>query len=84
MTIGPGRPAEEMIAAGYALSVDPMSAQALAFRAMKAGYAGIREGRGFGLSGAEVLETIHEIGTVIGIDALYEIEARTTERELYE
>ncbi len=84
MVIGPGRPATEMTAAGYALSVDPMSAQALAFRAMKAGYEGIRDGRGFGMTSAEVLDVIHEVGETIGIDALYAIEAQTTERELYE
>ena len=84
MVIGPGRPATEMTLAGYALSVDPMSAQALAFRAMKAGYEGILAGRGFGMSGPEVLAVIHEVGETIGIEALYAIEARTTERELYE
>ncbi len=84
MVIGPGRPAAEMTAAGYALSVDPMSAQALAFRAMKAGYEGIRDGRGFGMTSADVLGVIHEVGETIGIDALYAIEAQTTERELYE
>jgi methylisocitrate lyase len=83
MVIGPGRPAPEMLVAGYALSVDPMSAQALAFRAMKAGYEGIRSGAGFGMSGPDVLAVIHEIGETIGVEALYEIEARTTERELY-
>jgi len=83
MVIGPGRRAPEMLAAGYALSVDPMSAQALAFRAMKAGYEGIRSGAGFGMSGQDVLAVIHEIGETIGVEALYEIEARTTERDLY-
>ena len=83
MVIGPGRPDTEMAAAGYALSVDPMSAQALAFRAMKAGYEGIRGGLGFGMTGPEVLAVIHEVGETIGVQALYDIEARTTEREMY-
>lgn len=83
MVIGPGRPAAEMTAAGYALAVDPMSAQALAFRAMKAGYEGIRGGTGFGMTAPEVLAVIHEVGETIGVQALYDIEARTTERELY-
>jgi methylisocitrate lyase len=81
MVIGTSRPAAEMLAAGYALSVDPMSAQVLAYRAMKAGYEGIRAGVGFGMTGADVMETIREIGETISIDALYEIEARTTERD---
>ncbi|MBI2767022.1 MAG: isocitrate lyase/PEP mutase family protein [Chloroflexi bacterium] len=80
MTIGPARPAAEMCAAGYALSVDPMSATALGFRALKTGYEGIRSGAGFGMSREEVLAVIHEVGETIGMDALYAIEARTTER----
>ena len=84
MVIGPGRPAAEMTAAGYALAVDPMSAQALAFRAMKAGYEGIRDGAGFGMTGPEVMAVIHEVGETIGVQALYDIEARTTERETYQ
>ncbi|MEX0781222.1 MAG: isocitrate lyase/PEP mutase family protein [Dehalococcoidia bacterium] len=81
MVIGPGRPASEMIAAGYALSVDPMSAQVLAYRAMQSGYEGIRAGAGFGMTAQAVLEAIREIGDTISIDALYEIESRTTERD---
>ena len=84
MVIGPGRPPAEMTAAGYALSVDPMSAQALAFQAMKAGYEGIRSGAGFGMTGPEVMAVIHEIGETMGVQALYDIEARTTEREMYQ
>lgn len=80
MVIGPGRPEGEMLPAGYALSVDPMSAQVLAYRAMRAGYEGIRAGAGFGMPAQEVLATIREIGETIGIEELYAIEARTTER----
>jgi methylisocitrate lyase len=83
MTIGPGRPAAEMLAAGYALSVDPMSTTVLAYQAMKAGYEGIRSGTGFGMSAAEVLAVIHEVGETMNIEALYEIEARTTEADHY-
>ncbi|OAI40334.1 hypothetical protein AYO38_06025 [bacterium SCGC AG-212-C10] len=84
MTIGPGRPNAEMIEAGYSLSVDPMSGTVLAFRAMKAGFEGIRDGTGFGMSREEVLATIKEVGETMNIEALYEIEARTTERAHYE
>ena len=80
MVIGPGRPAGELLGAGYALAVDPMSAQVLAYRAMKAGFEGIRDGRGFGLSGQEVMAAVREMGETIGIEALYELESRTTER----
>lgn len=83
MTIGPGRPAAEMLAAGYALSVDPMSTTVLGFQAMKAGYEGIRSGAGFGMTAAEVMAVIHEVGETMGIDRLYEIEAKTTEAAHY-
>jgi 2-methylisocitrate lyase-like PEP mutase family enzyme len=83
MTIGGGSPPQEMLQAGYALSVDPMSATVLAFRALKEGYEGTRDGSGFGMTQAEVLEIIREVGQTIGIDALYEIEAATSEREFY-
>lgn len=81
MVIGPGRPPQEMLAGGYALSVDPMSAQVLAYRAMQAGYEGIRAGAGFGMTGPEVMAVVREMGETIGIQALYDIEVRTTERE---
>jgi 2-methylisocitrate lyase-like PEP mutase family enzyme len=83
MVIGPGRAPSEMTAAGYSLSVDPMSAQVLAYRATRAGYEGIRDGTGFGMSGPEVMEVIHEVADTIGVQALYDIEARTTEQEHY-
>jgi methylisocitrate lyase len=83
MTIGPGRPAVEMLVAGYALSVDPMSATVLGFRALKAGYEGIRDGSGFGLSRDEVLAVIREVGETIDIQRFYDIEAATTERDAY-
>jgi methylisocitrate lyase len=84
MTIGPGRPKEEMLAAGYPLSVDPMSATVLAFNAIKAGYEGIRDGTGFGMTGPEVMAVIHEVGDTMDIQDLYDIEARTSERAHYE
>lgn len=83
MTIGPGRAAGEMLAAGYALSVDPMSTTVLGYQAMKAGYEGIRSGAGFGMSGTEVVAIIHEVGETIGIESLYAIEAKTTEAAHY-
>jgi methylisocitrate lyase len=81
MTIGGGRPEADMLAAGYALSVEPMSATVLSYRALKAGYEAILAGKPFGMSREEILATIAEVGDTIGIQALYDIEARTTERE---
>jgi len=80
MTIGPGRTREAMLAAGYALEVDPMSATALGFRALQAGYEGIRDRTGFGMSREEVMAVIHDVGETIGIEALYAVEERTTEK----
>jgi methylisocitrate lyase len=84
MTIGPGRPEPDMLAAGYALSVDPMSATVLGFNALKAGYEGIRSGAGFGMSRDEVLAVIHEVGETIDIQRFYDIERATTEQDAYE
>ncbi|MGH2634048.1 MAG: isocitrate lyase/phosphoenolpyruvate mutase family protein [Tepidiformaceae bacterium] len=83
MVIGSGRPAAELLAAGYALSVEPMSPQAAAFRAMKAAYEAIRTGAADEMTGAEVLAVMHEIADTISMDTLYEIEAQTTERDFY-
>ena len=83
MVIGAGRPTEQLLAAGYALSVEPMSPQAAAFRAMKAAYEAIHSGENVGLSGTAVLDVMHEIAETMSIDALYEIESRTTERDHY-
>ena len=80
MGIGPTRPAAELCDAGYALLVEPMSATVLGFRAVKAGYEGLKAGTGIGLSREEIQATITEVGATIGIEALYAIEAATTER----
>lgn len=82
MSIGDTRSAETLRAAGYALAVDPMSATVLGFRALKAGYEALRHGAGIGLSRDEILATIAEVGATIGMEVLYALEARTTEREL--
>lgn len=84
MSIGKPRPAAELTAAGYALSVDPMSATVLGYRAVKQGYEAIHRGEGIGMDRAEVMEVIHEVGETMNIGALYDIEARTTEREHYQ
>ncbi len=80
MTIGPGRPRAGMMEAGYTLEVDPMGGTVLGFQALKQGYEGLLAGEGIGMSREEVMRIIHEVGETIGIDALYAIEERTTER----
>jgi methylisocitrate lyase len=80
MFMGEAQDAAELTAVGYSLSVDAMSATALTVRALSAGYAALRTGAGIGLSEAAILATVHEAGEAIGIEALYAIETRTTER----
>lgn len=84
MVIGAGRPADELLWAGYALSVEPMTPQAAAFRALKSSYQALRDAAGGTLLPAEALSTMQEIADTISMGALYEIEARTTEREPHE
>ena len=57
-----------------------MSATVLGFRAIKAGYEGIRDRAGFGMTREEVMAVIHEVGDTIAIEQFYAIEERTTER----
>lgn len=83
MSIGPMRPVEELLAAGYALAVDPMSATVLGFQAIKWGYEALKAGGGIGMSADQIRDVIHEVGETMGIEHLYEIEARTTERAAY-
>jgi methylisocitrate lyase len=83
MSIGAPRPAAALRAAGYALLVDPMSATVLGFRALKAGYEQLKAGNGIGLSREEIAATMAEVGDTIGMQALYDLEARTTERQAY-
>ncbi len=80
MSIGGTRPDAEMLAAGYALAVDPMSATVVSFHALKAAYQGLRDGTGIGMSREMILETIKEVGRTMDIDDLYAVEEVTTER----
>lgn len=83
MVIGDARPAGEFVAAGYPLAVDPMSATVLGFRALQAGYAALKAGKGIGMSREQIMATIAEVGETIGMEELFAIEARTTERAAY-
>lgn len=83
MSIGRTQPDSELLAAGYALDIDPMSATVLGFRAIKEGYERLKAGPGFGVPREEIMATMREVGETIGVQALYDIEARTTERDHY-
>jgi methylisocitrate lyase len=80
MVIGSGRPADELIASGYALVVEPMGSQVQAYLGMKRAYESLRDGSDAGLGAAEIMSVMSEIGQTIGIDALYALEERTTEQ----
>ncbi len=80
---GPTRPDSEMAKAGYSLSVYPFPVFVLAFEALRGGYQRLRQGtingRGTGMTPREIGALIDEVGSTIGVEQLYEIEARTTE-----
>lgn len=78
-----GRPVADLLGYGFSLGVDPFSATVRSFAAVKAGYEAFARGELDG-SWDEALLQLKEIGETIGIERLYEIEARTTERALYE
>jgi methylisocitrate lyase len=79
MVIGVGRPNAELAAAGYALVVEPMGAQVRAFLGTKQAYEELRDGVP-GMPGRDVMAVMAEIGETMGVQALYELEERTTER----
>jgi methylisocitrate lyase len=74
-----GIPRDELLASGVTLLCDPFSATLLGVRALREGYETL-------LAGGEVVDRrdvrglLHEVGDIMGIQELYEIEARTTER----
>lgn len=74
---------DDLIAGGYTLGLDPFSATVRAYAAIKEGYEALRRGA-FRQDWDEALEQLKEVGQTIGIERLYDIEARTTERERYE
>jgi methylisocitrate lyase len=74
---------EDLRAAGVTLLCDPFSATLLAVRALREGYRTLREG-GDVVAPADVRAALEDVGEIIGIERLYDIEARTTERAFYE
>ncbi len=84
VTFTPSGIAEENLrAAGVTLLCDPFSATLLTVRALREGYRTLREG-GEIVAPGDVRAALHEVGEIIGIERLYDIEARTTERAFYE
>jgi methylisocitrate lyase len=79
-----GYPEADLRAAGYALEVDAFSATLCGFRALKEAYLRMKEGREVVDDFQTALDSLKEVGETIDIERLFEIEARTTERELYE
>jgi 2-methylisocitrate lyase-like PEP mutase family enzyme len=70
---------DELRAAGVTLVCDPYSATLLTVRALREGYATLRDG-GQIVDRANVRDELHDVGEIIGIEELYAIEERTTER----
>jgi methylisocitrate lyase len=73
---------EDLLAAGVTLLCDPFSATLLTVRALREGYETLRGG-GDVVAPADVRAELHAVGEIIGIEALYAIEERTTEREAH-
>ncbi len=78
-----GRTDSQLADAGYRLKLDAFSATLFGYRAIRAGYEVLRQGRELAGSMDEALDELSEIGATMGIETLYGIEARTTERERY-
>jgi 2-methylisocitrate lyase-like PEP mutase family enzyme len=74
-----GVPRAELQAAGVTLLCDPFSATLLTVRALREGYETLRDG-GEIVDPDAVRAQLHDVGEIIGIDELYAIEERTTER----
>jgi methylisocitrate lyase len=74
-----GLPAAELRAAGVTMLCDPFSATLLTVRALREGYETLRDG-GDVVAPEAVREELHAVGEIIGMERLYAIEERTTER----
>jgi 2-methylisocitrate lyase-like PEP mutase family enzyme len=73
----------ELVEAGYTLFCDAVSATVAGYQALKAAYAALKLNLSIGDSIEDLLAPLREIGETIDLQALYDIEARTTERALY-
>lgn len=79
-----GRPvptAAELADMGYKAAIDAMTYLLASFHFAKLAYAEIRRTGGYtGLSHAQCVAARHEIETLVGLDAYYEIEEQTVEK----
>jgi 2-methylisocitrate lyase-like PEP mutase family enzyme len=76
-----GRSDAELKEDGYALKLDPFSVTLHAYRAIRRGYEELLAGEQVVDSIAEGLDELAPVGATIEIERLWEIEARTTERD---
>jgi 2-methylisocitrate lyase-like PEP mutase family enzyme len=72
---------QEMLSAGYALVLDPNSLTILTYHALRKGYEVLKTDPWYGLGREAVLSARAEVQELIGLEALYAIEAETTEKE---
>ncbi len=70
----------EMASHGFNLLIDPFTGQVAAYGAMRDAYSGIVAGAGSGHEVDELMALYREIQDQAGMDELYALEARTTER----
>jgi methylisocitrate lyase len=75
------KPAAEMLAAGYALVLDPNSLTVVTYLALSRAYAALRSDQWYGFSREDVLGARAEVQGLIGLEELYAIEAMTTEKD---
>jgi len=74
------RSREDWQALGWPLVIDPFSGQVLAYEAMRKAYARFLEDGTVGRPSADVFAVYRELQDMAGMDELYAIEERTTER----
>lgn len=77
------KPEAEMRAAGYTLIMDPSSGTVLTYRALSNAFARLRAGNDIGLTRPEIDATMKDVQNLVGLEALYALEAETTERDTY-
>ena len=75
------KPEPEMLAAGYALVLDPNSLTIATYHALTTAYKALGRDPWYGLGREAVLSARAEVQELVGLDELYRIEAETTEKE---
>ena len=74
------RSEEEWRESGWQLVIDPFSGQVLSYRAMRDAYAQFRSDGTLGQDPADIFTVYREVQQVAGMDDLYAIEERSTEK----